>query len=110
MVSQIDMNSNAVEKRVLIGQLAKKTNTRLSTLLFWLRLGLLKGLFQNRGKGTYRRFYLEKSVERIEDIKVMKENGASIDDIYLKYTGKRLPHCKVHTGNPRPCYRCGERT
>lgn len=94
------------EKQVLIGQLATLTDTRLSTLRFWLKVRLFDGFYTSRGKGMVSRYSFERSAERIKEIKRLKENGMSVNDIVLKLTGKEIVYCKEHKGFPVPCTSC----
>lgn len=69
---------------VSIGELVRLTNSRYSTLKFYAEEGILP--FEQMEENLTRRFQREKSIARIEEIKLLKKQGYSIPEIkeYLK--------------------------
>lgn len=70
---------------VSIGELVRLTNSRYSTLKFYAEEGILP--FEQMEENLTRRFQREKSIARIEEIKLLKKQGYSIPEIkeYLKH-------------------------
>lgn len=64
---------------VSIGELVRLTNCRYSTLKFYAEEGILP--FEQMEENLTRRFQREKSIARIEEIKLLKRQGLSIPDI-----------------------------
>ncbi|MDV3429324.1 MAG: helix-turn-helix domain-containing protein [Bacillota bacterium] len=69
---------------VSIGELVRITNSRYSTLKFYAEESILP--FEQMEENLTRRFQREKSIARIEKIKLLKKQGLSIPEIkeYLK--------------------------
>lgn len=64
---------------VSIGELVRLTNSRYSTLKFYAEEGILP--FEQMEENLTRRFQREKSIARIEEIKLLKKQGYSIPEI-----------------------------
>ncbi len=72
------MNSEYVS----IGELVKLTNSRYSTLKFYTEEGMLP--FEQEDIQLTRRYQRVESIKRIEEIKKLKEQGLSIQQIKEK--------------------------
>lgn len=68
-----------VSEYVSIGELVRITGCRYSTLKFYTEEDLLP--FKQEGENLNRRFPREKALQRIEEIKSLREKGKSIPDI-----------------------------
>lgn len=64
---------------VSIGELVRITNCRYSTLKFYTEEGLLP--FRQEEENLTRRFLREEALQRIAEIKNLRESGHSISDI-----------------------------
>lgn len=64
---------------VSIGELVRITNCRYSTLKFYAEEGLLP--FRQEEENLTRRFLREEALQRIAEIKNLRESGHSISDI-----------------------------
>lgn len=64
---------------VTIGELARITNSRYSTLKFYTEEGMLN--FEQEEEKLTRRFKREEAVKRIEEIKDLKRRGHRIGEI-----------------------------
>lgn len=64
---------------VSIGELARLTGSRYSTLKFYTEEGMLP--FIQEDEGLQRRFPRETAIARIDDIQSLKAQGNSIPDI-----------------------------
>ena len=71
VISQADM--------VTIGELARLTDTRYSTLKFYTEEGMLP--FEQAGENLTRRYKREASLARIAHIKALRAKGKSIPEI-----------------------------
>lgn len=69
------MNSEYVS----IGELARITGSRYSTLKFYTEEGMLD--FHQEDENMTRRYKREESIERLEKIRGMKDSGLSIPQI-----------------------------
>ena len=72
---EIIMNS----EYVTIGELVRITNMRYSTLKYYTEEGILP--FEQEDNGLTRRYKRVESISRIDDIKELKDQGLSIDEI-----------------------------
>lgn len=84
MSRQRTMETILISEFVSIGELVRLTNSRYSTLKFYAEEGILP--FEQMEENLTRRFQREKSINRIEKIKLLKKQGLSIPEIkeYLK--------------------------
>lgn len=64
---------------VSIGELARITDSRYSTLKYYTEAGLIP--FEQSDENLTRRYPREESVQRIETIKRLKRSGLSISEI-----------------------------
>lgn len=64
---------------VSIGELARLTGCRYSTLKFYAEEGLL--FFEQEEENLTRRFPRESAVRRVEEIRLLREQGKSIPEI-----------------------------
>ncbi|MGA4921046.1 MerR family transcriptional regulator [Bacillus subtilis] len=64
---------------VSIGELARITDSRYSTLKYYTEAGLIP--FEQSDENLTRRYPREESVQRIETIKRLKKSGLSISEI-----------------------------
>lgn len=67
---------------VTIGELVRITNMRYSTLKYYTEEGILP--FEQEDNGLTRRYKRLESISRINDIKELKGQGLSIDEIKIK--------------------------
>ncbi len=67
---------------VTIGELVRITNMRYSTLKYYTEEGILP--FEQEDNGLTRRYKRDESINRINYIKELKEQGMSIDAIKIK--------------------------
>ena len=64
---------------VSIGELARLTDVRYSTLKFYTEEGMLP--FVQAGENLTRRYKREESVERVRQIKTLRQEGRTIPEI-----------------------------
>ena len=64
---------------VTIGELVRITNTRYSTLKYYTEEEILP--FEQEDNGLTRRYKRIESIDRIKEIKDLKEKGLSIEEI-----------------------------
>lgn len=74
-----DLETILSSEYVTIGELVRITQTRYSTLKYYTEEGMIP-FFQEDEKLT-RRYHRETAVKQIEEIKNLKKNGLSIDEI-----------------------------
>lgn len=79
MSRQRDMNKILSSEYVSIGELARLTGMRYSTLKFYTEEGLLP--FEQAEENLTRRYKREESVNRITYIKSLRQNGKSVPDV-----------------------------
>lgn len=79
MSRQRSMEKILASEYVSIGELVRITETRYSTLKHYTEEGLLP--FEQEEENLTRRYQRERSVERIEYIKGLRQQGISIKDI-----------------------------
>ena len=75
------MSKKTTEKKdiLTIGELAKASGTRLTTLKYYTELGILP--FSQDGKRLTRKYTEGEALERLEKIKEMKEKRLTIKEI-----------------------------
>ena len=71
---------------VTIGELVRLTDVRYSTLKFYTEQGLLP--FEQAEQNLTRRYRREESVERIELLRRLREEGKSVGEIKEMLRGK----------------------
>ena len=76
MPRQRSMDAILSSEYVTIGELVRLTGTRYSTLKFYTEEGFLP--FEQEEQGLTRRYPREATVERIEYIKSLREDGKTI--------------------------------
>ena len=79
MSRQRSMAAIQASEYVSIGELARLTDTRYSTLKFYTEEGMLP--FEQSGENLTRRYKREETVYRIYQIKELKSRGKSIPEI-----------------------------
>lgn len=79
MSRQRTMEKIMASEYVSIGELVRITGCRYSTLKFYTEEGLLP--FEQEEENLTRRFRRETVLKRIEEIRALRESGASIPDI-----------------------------
>jgi DNA-binding transcriptional MerR regulator len=79
MSRQRSMETILASEYVSIGELVRLTNSRYSTLKYYAEEGILT--FEQMEENLTRRFQREKSIARIEEIKLLKKQGLSIPEI-----------------------------
>lgn len=75
------MNKKATEKNnvLTIGELAEVSGTRLTTLKYYTELGILP--FNQDGERLTRKYKEGEALERLEEIKKLKEKRLTIKEI-----------------------------
>ena len=75
------MDKKATDKNgiLTIGELAEVSGTRLTTLKYYTELGILS--FSQEGKRLTRKFKEKETLERLEEIKKLKEKRLMIKEI-----------------------------
>jgi len=79
------MSKKQSKKLLRIGDLAKATGTRLSTLKYYSDIGILP--FEQEGARLTRRYDKAKAIERLKEIGALKENGLGVEEIKKKLCG-----------------------
>lgn len=79
MSRQRSMEVISQSEYVTIGELVRLTDVRYSTLKFYTEQGLLP--FEQAEQNLTRRYRREKSVERIELLRRLREKGKSVGEI-----------------------------
>lgn len=79
MSRQRSIETIMTSEYVTIGELVRITNTRYSTLKYYTEEGILP--FEQEDTQLTRRYKRVESIERINVIKNLKENGLSIEEI-----------------------------
>ena len=79
MSRQRSMEVISQSEYVTIGELVRLTDVRYSTLKFYTEQGLLP--FEQAEQNLTRRYRREKSVERIELLRRLREEGKSVREI-----------------------------
>lgn len=79
MSRQRSMEKIAASEYVSIGELARLTGCRYSTLKFYTEEGMLP--FEQEEEKLTRRYLREKSVERVEYIRSLRQAGKSVPEI-----------------------------
>lgn len=79
MSRQRNMETIMQSEYVTIGELVRITNMRYSTLKYYTEEGILP--FEQEDNGLTRRYKRVESISRINDIKELKGQGLSIDEI-----------------------------
>ena len=79
MSRQRSMEKILASEYVSIGELVRITGCRYSTLKFYTEEGMLQ--FEQAEENLTRRFPREAAVERIEQIRTLRQNGLSIPEI-----------------------------
>ena len=79
MSRQRSMETIQVSDYVTIGELVRLTGARYSTLKFYTEEGLLP--FEQAEQNLTRRYRREESVERIELLRRLREEGKSVGEI-----------------------------
>lgn len=67
---------------VTIGELVRFTGIRYSTLKYYTECGILP--FFQEAPNLTRRYKRESSIQRIDEIKILKDKGLSIEEIQSK--------------------------
>lgn len=83
MSRQRTMEKIMASEFISIGELVRITGCRYSTLKFYTEEGLL--LFEQEEENLTRRFKREETVQRIDEIKKLREAGKGIPDIKKIY-------------------------
>ena len=86
MSRQRSLETIMTSEYVTIGELVRITNTRYSTLKYYTEEGILP--FEQEDTQLTRRYKREQSIERISEIKNLKEKGLSIEEIKEKLKSK----------------------
>jgi DNA-binding transcriptional MerR regulator len=81
MNTKSDKNDNILS----IGELAKISGVRQSTLKFYTEVGILP--FNQDGKKLLRKYQKDKALKRLKEIKKLKENSLTIKEI-VEYLNK----------------------
>lgn len=79
MSRQRSMEKILTSEYVTIGELARLTGCRYSTLKFYTEEGMLP--FEQEEEGLTRRYRRGESVERVEKIRAMREGGMPVPEV-----------------------------
>ena len=79
MSRQISMEAIQAAEYVTIGELARLTDVRYSTLKFYTEEGMIS--FRQPEKNLTRRYKREEAVARVFEIKKMRAEGKSVPEI-----------------------------
>lgn len=79
MSRQRSLQTIAEAEYISIGELARLTGTRYSTLKFYTEEGMLP--FQQEGAKLARRYHREESIRQLQRIRQMREEGLTIPQI-----------------------------
>lgn len=82
MSRQRTMDKIMASEYVSIGELARITGCRYSTLKFYTEEGMIP--FEQEEENLTRRFPREQALRRIEEIRKLREEGVSVPDIKEK--------------------------
>lgn len=82
MSRQRTMDKIMASEYVSIGELVRITGCRYSTLKFYTEEGMIP--FEQEEERLTRRFPREKAIDRIEEIRKLRNEGYSIDEIKSK--------------------------
>lgn len=88
MARQRSMETILASEYVTIGELVRLTGCRYSTLKFYTEEGILP--FEQEESKLTRRYVRESSIERIEEILKLREEGKGIPEI-KEYYQERKP-------------------
>ena len=86
MSRQRSMEVISQSEYVTIGELVRLTDVRYSTLKFYTEQGLLP--FEQAEQNLTRRYRREESVERIELLRRLREEGKSVGEIKVMLRGE----------------------
>ena len=86
MSRQRSMEVISQSEYVTIGELVRLTDVRYSTLKFYTEQGLLP--FEQAEQNLTRRYRREESVERIELLRRLREEGKSVGEIKERLRGE----------------------
>ena len=79
MSRQRSMEAIQTAEYVTIGELARLTDARYSTLKFYTEEGMLP--FHQEGEKRVRRYHREESIRQLQRIRQMREEGLTIPQI-----------------------------
>lgn len=79
MSRQRSLQTIAEAEYISIGELARLTGTRYSTLKFYTEEGMLP--FHQEGEKRVRRYHREESIRQLQRIRQMREEGLTIPQI-----------------------------
>ena len=79
MSRQRSLQTIAEAEYISIGELARLTGTRYSTLKFYTEEGMLP--FPQEGEKLVRRYHREESIRQLQRIRQMREEGLTIPQI-----------------------------
>ncbi|HIQ67153.1 MAG TPA: MerR family transcriptional regulator [Candidatus Faecousia excrementigallinarum] len=79
MSRQRSLQTIAEAEYISIGELARLTGTRYSTLKFYTEEGMLP--FHQEGEKLVRRYHREESIRQLQRIRQMREEGLTIPQI-----------------------------
>ena len=79
MSRQRSLQAIAEAEYISIGELARLTGTRYSTLKFYTEEGMLP--FHQEGEKLVRRYHREESIRQLQRIRQMREEGLTIPQI-----------------------------
>jgi len=84
------MNKKTIEKNnvLTIGELAEVSGTRLTTLKYYTELGILP--FSQDGERLTRKYKDKEALERLKEIKKMKEKRLTIKEIVEHFNNRCL--------------------
>ena len=73
------MSKKHAKNLIRIGELAKTSGARISTLKYYSEIGILP--FEQEDAGLARRYDKEKAIKRLKEIKRLQDRGLSVEEI-----------------------------
>lgn len=84
-------NTSKNKEFLRISELAKLSDTRVSTIKFYSDLGLLP--FEQKGKGLTRRYPKDEALKRLKEIQKLKDKRFTIMEIKEKILDYKSDNC-----------------
>lgn len=77
------MSKKLTKKLLRMGELAKASSARLSTIKWYSEIGILP--FEQEGAGLTRRYDKERAIKRLKEIKRLQRQGLSVEEIKRRF-------------------------
>lgn len=75
--------SKPTKKLLRMGELAKASGARISTIKWYSEIGILP--FEQKDAGLTRRYDKEKSIKRLKEIRQLQKRGLSVEEIKRRF-------------------------